>query len=330
VTGVGKDKADHAVEVRFRFHPGERILYTLLFVRLCQILTAVGAIVVAISFVPAAATFQPALLALGVPLLLGCIWQPYATKLKSLERSYKATSDGLAWHLEDYGGAVTPWPGFRGYRHFAGALLLEQRACPALPIPLRAFGPGQLAEFEQLVDAGLSSDAPAQVVPSDAGAPLFSFQTQPPRFWQLVRIRAAEMDIRVLILLVWACVLMAAAMVSGGEVAPAIAVLVMALVVASAPWTVALIATAAGRRALQACEVVVYRAGYRAVGEFEGWVSWASFGKAHETPDGLVLYMGRSRNHVHLWTTSLTDSQREVLRSVLREADLLPVQTNKR
>jgi hypothetical protein len=295
---------------------------------MCQVFTVVGAVTVAVSSLPAAGVFQSVLFWVGMPGLLAAIWLPYATRVKAIERVYRPAADGLEWEAEEYGAGRAAWPTFRGAKHVAGALVLRQQpGCPPIIIPLRVFGPEQLADFERAVNAGLSSGARhGGVLPLDAGEPIFSFQSAPPRFWRFVRIRAAEIGVALPMGLGIACLLAAFALAIGGESAWAICYGVLATLAISAPWTLATLVTAAGRRALRPFEIHVYPAGYRVVGAFESWTPWSAFGKAQETPDGLVLFPGRSRRHVHLWTAGLTEADQALLHSVLGEAHLSPVQ----
>lgn len=315
-----------AVEVRFRFRPLERMLYTLLFSRTSQVFTAVGAALVALSFLPAVVEFQWVLLSFGVPGLLACIWLPYSTNLKAIERSYMATVDGLGWRAEDNGSGLAGWRAFRGASHVVGALVLKQQAaCPPIIIPLRAFGPGELGGFERVLNAGLASNAaPSGVVPLGVGEPLLSFQTAPPRFWRFVRVRAGEVGAAVPLLGSVASLLLALVFASGGDVAWAVGYGALAALFVSSPWSLALFMTVAGRGALRPFDLYIYLAGYRTVGTFESWTPWSTFSKAQESPDGLVLFVGRSRRHVHLWTARLTEAERELLHSLLCEAHLLP------
>ncbi len=323
--GVADRDSSGSVAVRFRFRPYERILFTLLLSTACQVFTFVGAVLATVSFLPVAGEFQWLLLWIGILGLSSCVWQPYTTKLKAVERSYRATIDGFEWDIEDSGTGRTGWQAFRGARHFAGALLLKQQVnCPPITIPLRAFGAEQLATFEGLLYGGIASGAASgAVVPSGSGEPLFSFQTQPPSFWKYVRIRATEVGVATTFLLAGGCLVVGFLFAIGGSPEAGISFGALAVFVAFAPWVIALLVTARGRRALRPVDIYVYQAGYHVAGDFESWTPWSTFKRGREERDALVLFVGRSRGHVHLWTTGLPEAQRAVLRSLVSQAQVV-------
>jgi hypothetical protein len=314
------------VRVRFRFRPYERMVYTLLFGRLCQVLTIVGAVLIAFSFVPAPSGYAPIFLVLGLGWLLGFVWQPYAEKLKSVRRSYTATAEGFAWDIEDYGTGKADWRAFGGSRRFIGALLLEQPDCPPIVIPRRALAPGQLEVFERLAQAGCSSDvAHGDLVPPGAGEPALSFEAPSPGFGSLVRIKFGELGPSLLLAAGFFGVLTVLYALAGfGELAVGMAAL--GVVVATTPVPVVLIGMIRRPRDAAVFRVTIYPSGYALSGPQQSWVPWTTFGRAAETRDAVVLHIGRSRNHVHLWTATLTNRERLVLRSVLAGAGLLPGQ----
>jgi hypothetical protein len=323
VESVAGDVADGAVEVRFRLLPSERILYTLLFSRLCQVVTGFGGVLVALSLAPAIADWQWVLLFPGLAFLSAFLWLPLSARMNALERRYRATKDSLEWSVAQFGRGSAGWSSFRRARRLAGALVLERHDIGPLVIPLRVFGPGQLAEFERLVHAGLTSDDSARsVVPRDAGEPVLSFRMQPPDFWKLVGIRATESNFIVPVLLGVAGLLVAVLVASGGDLGVAVFFVVLAAWVGFMPWTGALAVTFIGRRFIRPYDIASYRTGYRTVGTPESWTPWSAFARAKETPDGLCLYLGRAGHHVHLWTSGLTDADRAVLRSLLSDAGL--------
>ena len=311
------------VRVRFRFRPIERIVFTLLFDGLCRFLTVAGAVLVAISFLPGVAGFRPVLFWLGAPWVVGCVWQPYLGKIKSVEMSYTATTAGFEWEIEDSGQGRAGWRAFRGTRHVAGALLLQQQVgCPPIYIPSHAFGPGQRDEFDRLLRAGLSSNGPAvDVVPTDAGDPLLSFRTRPPDYWTFVRIRANEVNIAATALLAGIWLVLAVVSASEGSREWAIGLIAMAAFAVALPWIGSIIAVAS-RCARLGYEVVVYRAGYRTIGVIDDWAPWTRYDRAVETPESFTLYLAGRRRHVHIWTEVLTEAEREHLRSVLAKAHL--------
>jgi hypothetical protein len=147
---------------------------------------------------------------------------------------------------------------------------------------------------------------------------------QPPGFWKLVGIRTAESAFIVPVLVGAAGLLSSGFLASGGDMALAIPVGVVAVFAGSMPFTGALAATFIGRRLLRPHDIAVYTAGYRSVGTTESWTPWKSFASATERPDGLCLLTGRSRHHVHLWTKGLARTDLSLLRSVLRDVELLP------
>ena len=322
---MADDVVDEAGEVGFRLRLSESFRYMLLFSRACRVLTIFGFVLVAASFVPALVDRQALLLGPGLVFAPAFIWLPLLAAVNPPERRYRVTKDSFEWSLQGHGGGRSSWASFRAARRYAGSLMLERRDRGPIAIPLRVFGPGQLTEFERLVQAGLTSGGSAgSVVPSDAGERVVSFRMQTPGFWKLVGIRTAESEFIVPVLVGAAGLVSAVFLASGGDMELAAPVGVVAIFAGSMPLTGALAVTFIGRRLIRPYDVAVYPAGYRSVGTTESWTPWKAFASATETPDGLCLLTGRSKHHVHLWTKGLTRSELSLLRSVLRDVELLP------